>query len=361
MARLDQTELLLEELTNASGVSGYEDEARKIMARRIKPFVNSVEYDKLGSLIATRKGTSSGPKVLIAGHLDEIGFMVKEITSEGYIKFLALGGWWGHVALGQRMKIMTSKGPILGVVGSQPPHLLLPKDRERVLEIKDMFIDIGATEKFKAEKKLGVRVGDPIVPDSKFTVMGNPDLYLSKAFDNRASCAMVIDIMRYFKRAKHPNTIIGAGCAQEEVGLRGAQTVSNIVKPDVAIICDVGISQDIPPAGFSKKEKLGGGPSIFIYDATMIPNIALRDLAVETATKKKIPFNLTYMERGGTDGGRVHISGSGTPSLVIGPPVRYIHSHNGIMSRRDYDNSVKLICEIIKRLDRKTVEKLAPR
>ena len=359
--KLDAKALLLQEITNADGVPGYEDGARAVMNKHIKPLADSVEFDGLGSLIATKKGKADNPRVLIGGHLDEVGFMVKEITKEGYIKFLPLGGWWGHVALAQRMRIITSRGPVIGVVGSQPPHLLEQKDREKVLEIKDMFIDVGAAEKFDVEKKLGVRVGDPIVPDSEFTVLGNPDLYMAKAFDNRSSCALVIEIFRALKRASHPNTLIGVGSAQEEVGLRGAQTMANATKPDVAIIMDTGIAQDIPPAGFSKNEKLGGGPAILLYDASMIPNIALRDLVIDTAKKKKIPFHLTAMERGGTDAGRVHISHSGVPSVVIGPPVRYIHSHNSIMSRKDYDNTIKLVTEVIKRLDKKTVSGLYPK
>lgn len=359
--KFDSTEQLLEEITNADGVPGYEDGSRKVMSRHIKPLADEVNCDRLGSLIARKKGKAENPRVLVAGHLDEVGFMVKEITSDGYIKFLPLGGWWGHVALGQRMRVLTSKGPVLGVIGSRPPHLLEAKEREKVLRIQDMFLDIGAAEKFNVEKKLGVQVGDPIVPVSEFTVMGNPDLYMAKAFDNRASCAVVVDLFRKLKRSSHPNTVYGVGSVQEEVGLRGAQTVANSVEPDVAIITDVGISQDVPPNGFNKAERLGGGPAILIFDATMIPNIKLRDLAVETAKKLKIPYHLTSMERGGTDGGRVHMSQTGVPSIVIGVPVRYIHSHNGIMSRKDYDNTVKLVTELVKRLDKKTVAGLYPK
>lgn len=360
MKKLDTTEKLLRDLTDANGVSGFEDGPRQVMKRYIKPHCNSVEFDRLGSLIARKRGTSDEPRVLIAGHLDEIGFMVKEVTKDGFIKFLPLGGWWGHVALGQRMRIITSRGIIIGVVGSRPPHILEPKEREKVLQIKDMFIDVGAQEKFNVERKLGVRVGDPIVPDSEFTVMGNPGLYMAKAFDNRASCAIVVDVLRKLKNFRHPNTIFGAGCVQEEVGLRGAQTVANQVAPDVAIICDVGIAQDVPPGGYSAPEKLGGGPAVLVYDASMIPNIKLRDLVIKTAQRKNIPYHLTAMERGGTDGGRVHISNTGVPSIVIGAPIRYIHSHNGILARKDYDNTVKLVTEVVKRLDKKTVRAMYP-
>lgn len=355
---MDKTELLLKEITEIAGVSGYESEVRKFMGRELKEFSDTIEHDRMGSFLATKQGMSESPRVMVVGHMDEVGFMVKEFTKEGYIRFLPLGGWWGHVTLGQRMRILTSKGPVLGVVGSTPPHLLQQKDREKVLEIKEMFIDVGVQEKFDVQKKLGIRLGDPVVPDSSFEIMGNKKMYMSKAFDNRLSCAVVIDVMRKFSRQRHPNTILGGASVQEEVGLRGAQTLAHMANPDVCIVADIGIGRDIPPDGFKRPEKLGNGPSVLIYDAVMIPNLKLRDLVISTAEQKKIPFHLTYMERGGTDGGRIHMSRFGVPSVVIGPPIRYIHSHNGIMNRADYDNTVKLICELIKKLDKKTVDSL---
>lgn len=352
---MDKTELLLEELTNANGVSGYEGDVRKIMTREFKDCSDDISYDKMGSIMATKEGPKNSPKVMIAAHMDEVGFMVKEISKEGYIKFLPLGGWWGHVTLGQKMRIITSKGPVVGVVGSTPPHLLPIEDRKKVVDIKDMFIDVGVQEKFNVKKRLGIKVGDPIVPDADFQIMGNKKMYMAKAFDNRVSCAIVLDVMRKLKRIKHPNTVLGSASVQEEVGLRGAQTLAWMGDPDVCIVLDTGIGQDVPPAGFSKEEKMGGGPAILIYDAVMIPNIGLRDLSIKTAETKKIPHHMTYMQGGGTDGGRIHFSRLGVPSIVIGPPVRYIHSHNSILNRTDYDNTVKLVVEIIKKLDRKTV------
>ncbi|MDH4157588.1 MAG: M42 family metallopeptidase [candidate division Zixibacteria bacterium] len=355
---MDRTELLLKEITEANGVSGHEQEIRNILARELKDNVDGLEYDRMGSVLGRKKGAADRPRVLVMGHMDEIGFMVKEITKEGYIRFLPLGGWWGHVALAQRMRVITSKGPVVGVVGAAPPHLVPLKDREKVVPMKDMYIDVGVQEKYDVKKKLGVRLGDPIVPDSQFTIMGNKKMYLSKAFDNRVSCAVAIDVMRYFKKAAHPNTIYAGASVQEEVGLRGGQTTAHLTDPDVCIIVDTGVGQDVPPDGFTKEEKLGSGPAILFYDATMIPNLKLRDLVMKTAETKKIPYHLSYMEGGGTDGGRVHISRIGVPTIVIGPPVRYIHSHNGIMNRTDYDNTVKLICELIKRLDKKTIRSL---
>jgi putative aminopeptidase FrvX len=355
---VDKTEQLLKEITEANGVSGYEAEVRRIMSRELKPLSDRIEFDRLGAVMGVKEGPSDSPRVMVVGHMDEIGFMVKEITKEGFIKFLPLGGWWGHVALGQRMRIITSRGPLIGVVGSQPPHLLPEDQRKKVVEIKDMFIDVGTHDNFDVQKKLGVQPGDPVIPDSQFTVMGNKKMYMAKAFDNRMACAVVIDVMKKLRAVKHPNTLLGCASVQEEVGLRGAQTLAHLAEPDICIVCDTSIAQDVPPNDYKKIEKVGAGPAILIYDGVMIPNLKLRDLVVETAKRKKIPYHLTYMERGGTDGGRIHVSRSGVPSVVVGPPVRYIHSHNSMMHRSDYDNTVKLITEVIKKLDTRTVQSL---
>ena len=353
---MDNTELLLKEITEASGVSGYESEIRKIMAREMNGLVDEIEYDRMGSIMGRKVGSTDSPKIMIISHMDEIGFMVKEITDEGYIKFLPLGGWLGSVAFGQKMRVITSKGTFVGVIGTTPPHMVPVEDRKKAPELKDMYIDSGVKKGFSIEKKLGVKIGDPIIPESQFEIMPNPKLYMAKAFDNRVSCALVLDVLRKFKNVKHANTILGCASVQEEVGLRGAQTMAHIADPDICIVLDTGIAQDVPPDGFGKRERLGAGPCVLVYDAAMIPNIGLRDLVLKTAAAKKIPHHLSYMERGGTDGGRIHITRAGVPSLVVGPPVRYIHSHNGILDRTDYDNTVKLIVEVIKKLDKKTVK-----
>jgi putative aminopeptidase FrvX len=356
---MDFTQELLRDMTNASGPSGHEEDITKVMASYLEG-LGEIQYDNLGSIMAEMKGTADSPRVLIDSHMDEIGFMVKEITKEGFIKFLPLGGWWGHVALGQRMKVMTQKGPVLGVVGSKPPHLLTVEERKKVMDIADMFIDVGGMEKFDITKKLGVEIGDAIVPDSEFTVMNNKSIYMAKAIDNRVACALVVESMRKLKKIKHPNLVIGAGSVQEEVGLRGANTVAYVSKPDVAIIIDVGIALDVP--GYTgRPEKFGGGPSILIYEGGMIPNTRLRKLFMDTATKTKIPYNLSYMERGSGDGSRIHLTRAGVPSIYIGPPTRYIHSHNSMMYRKDYDNTLKLIVEVVKKLDKKTVASLTAR
>jgi len=352
---MDNTELLLKELTETNGVSGHETDIRRLMAREFKPLTDSLQYDKIGSIMGVRKGSAERPRVMLIAHMDEVGFIIREITADGYIKFLPIGGWWGHVALGQRMRVIGSNGPVLGVVGSKPPHLLPDEERKKVIEIKDMFIDVGAQEKFDVKKRFGLKVGDPIVPDSQFTIMANKKMYLSKAFDNRMACGVIIEVLKRLQRVKHPNTVLGCASVQEEVGLRGAQTLGHLADPDVCITVDVGIGQDIPPEGFKKAEKLGGGPGILTMDASMIPNVDLKEFVIRTAKAGRIPYHLSTMDRGGTDAGRVHVSRIGVPSIVIGAPVRYIHSHNGILCRTDYDNTIKLIVEMVKKLDAKKV------
>jgi endoglucanase len=352
---MDHTLKFLKDLVDAHGAPGFESGVARVMQAHLKD-VGPVTRDKLGSFICEKRGTSDGPRVMLAGHLDEVGFMVKSISKEGYVKFLPLGGWWGHVVLAQRLIIKTRKGDVLGVVGSKPPHELRDEDRKKVLEVREMYIDVGATSDWDARKRLDIRPGDAIIPDSAFAVMANPNVYLAKAWDNRIGCAMAAETAKALKGVSHPNTVYAVATAQEEVGLRGAQTSAFKVQPDVAFALDVGIAHDTP--GSEGDEKLGGGPLIVVYDATSIPNRALLDLVVDTAKRIKVPLQFESVERGGTDAGRIHVTGQGVPTLSMGVPARYIHSHVSMIDRRDFDATVKLLVALVKRLDKKTVASL---
>ena len=185
---MDKTEALLKELTEAHGVPGYETDVREVIRKHLKP-LGPISEDNMGSLICKRPGRFTEPGVMLAGHMDEIGFMVKHISSDGFIRFTTLGGWWDHVLLGQRVVLKTHKGDVLGVIGAKPPHLLSQDERTKLLQRKNMYIDIGSSSE-KDVEKAGVRVGDPIVPVSEFTVLANPKTYMSKAFDDRVGCAV---------------------------------------------------------------------------------------------------------------------------------------------------------------------------
>ena len=351
---MDRTVQFLKEITEADGVPGYEGDVRVVMRRYVDD-IASIEQDKMGSFIAKHVGDGEWPRVMLAGHMDEIGFMVRFVTKEGFIKFIPLGGWWDQVLLGHRVVVKTHKGELLGVIGAKPPHMLDEEEAKKVLEKKDMYIDVGAGSEEEA-RALGVRVGDPIIPASDFQVLADPNWYLSKAFDNRVGCALAIDALRQTAAEGHPNTLYAVGTVQEEVGLRGAKTSAYMVEPDVAIILEVDIAGDVP--GIKPEEssvKMGGGPALSIYDARMIPNLKLRDLAIATAERLEIPLQFSAMTGGATDGGAIRIHNEGVPTIVIGVPTRHIHSHNSMLRRDDYDRALELVVALVKTLDAETV------
>jgi len=352
---MDKTELFLKVITEAHGVPGYETEIRALMREYLAP-LGELEQDKIGSVIC-RQG-EQGPRVMLAGHMDEIGFMVHHITKEGYLKFLPLGGWWDQVLLGHRVIIKTRQGDLTGVVGAKPIHLLPADERKKVVEKRDMVIDIGASSA-KEVKAAGVRVGDPVIPKSEFEILANGKTYLSKAFDDRIGCALVVEAMRHFAENEHPNQLFGVATVQEEVGIRGATTSVWLVEPDVAIVLESDIAGDVPGIEPEQSDvKLGKGPSVLVYDGSMIPNIPLRDLVIDTAAELDIPLQTSSIQAGGTDAGAIHKHRTGVPSVVIGVPARHIHSHSGIIHRDDYDNAVKLLVAVIAKLDAEMVASL---
>ncbi len=354
---MDETENLLKALTEATGVAGYETEVRSIIRQYLQP-LGEIVSDKMGSLICQQRGDAAEPRVVLAGHMDEIGFMVKHITKEGFIRFTPLGGWWDQVLLAQRVVIKTGKGDVTGTIGAKPPHLLAEEERKKPVEKKEMYIDIGATSSSEVEEA-GVRVGDPIVPLSEFTILANSKTYLAKAFDDRVGCALTIAALQRLAKQRHPNTLFGVATVQEEVGARGAITSVEVVNPDVAIILEVEIAGDVP--GIKPEEsavRLGGGPALLAYDARMIPNIKLRDLVIDTAKKLNIPLQISAMEGGATDGGPIHLHKAGVPTVVLAVPTRHIHSHSAILHRDDFDRTVELLTAVIQKLDKRTVEAL---
>lgn len=354
---MDKTTKLLKDLTEASGVSGYEGPVRKVTKQYFEPLGDLIS-DRIGSLVCVKRGASEAPRVMLAGHMDEIGFMVRHITDQGYIKFQQLGGWFDQVLLGQRVVVKTHKGDVTGVIGVKPPHIISADERDKVVKKKDMYIDIGATSKEELEAA-GVRLGDPIIPQAAFEVMANGKSYLSKAFDDRVGVALMVSLLESLQGQSHPNTIYAAATVMEETVLGGARTTADLVNPDVAIILESGIAGDVP--GVQPEEnsvKLGKGPVILLYDAMMIPNLKLRDLVFDTAKEMDIPVQTDSMQAGATDGGEIHLHRLGVPTIVIGVPARHIHSHSSILHREDYDLTVKLLEALVAKLDKSQVEEL---
>lgn len=358
MAKTDETLTMLKDLTDARAIPGHEKEARDVMSKYISPHADEVFTDNLGSLIAKKVGKDEGPKIMVAGHLDEVGFMITRIDDNGFIYFQTVGGWWSQVMLAQRVTILTNKGDLTGIIGSKPPHILPADARKKAVDIKDMFIDIGASSKEEAQE-FGIRPGDSVVPYFEFTQMKNEKMLLAKAWDNRIGCAIAIEVLRKLKGENHPNVVYGVGTSQEEVGLRGARTSAHAIKPDIGFGVDVGIAGDTP--GVSDKDadsKMGEGPQIILYDASMVSHKGLRDFVVDTAEQNKIPYQYSSMAGGGTDSGSIHLTANGVPSLSITIATRYIHSHAAMLHRDDFENAVSLIVEVIKGLDADKVKEI---
>lgn len=348
---MDTTLKWLKEISEVSGPSGFEHRVKSLLQKRLDGMAE-VTYDKIGSIIFKKTGLTEGPKIMLASHMDEIGFMVKHITKDGFLKFTALGGWWEQVMLGQRIVILTSKGDIHGVIGSKPPHILSPEERKKLVQKKEMYIDIGAADDKEAKEMFGVRPGDPIVPYSQFTPLANEKFLMGKAWDNRIGCAIMAEVLTALQKQSHPNTVFGVGTVQEEVGLRGAKTSAGVINPDIAIAIDTSIAGDIPGVSDDQASgKLGKGVGITIFDASLIPHVGLRNFIIDIAEKEHIPYQLEFTEGGGTDAGRIHIHNHGVPSIVLSVPTRYIHSHNGIIHRDDYEAAIRLLIAIIQNLD----------
>ena len=349
----DKTLDLFKNLTELPGAPGNEHAVREYMRKRLTPVSDELIQDNLGGIFGVRKGKAGDPKIMVAGHMDEVGFMVTQVTKNGMIRFQPLGGWWSQVLLAQRVQIITENGPVIGVIGSIPPHLLDESKRNKPMEIKNMLIDIGADDKEDAVKA-GIRPGQQILPICPFTPMANPKKILAKAWDNRYGCGLAIELLEEVHGIELPNTLYSGATVQEEVGLRGAQTAANLIRPDLFLALDASPAND---AAGNKEEfgQLGNGTLLRILDRTMVTHRGMREFILDTAESNDIPYQY-FVSPGGTDAGRVHTSLEGIPSAVIGICARYIHTHASIMHVDDYAAAKELLIKLVKAFDKTTVE-----
>lgn len=340
-------------LTELRGTSGFEHHVRKYMRTELEKYADEVIQDRLGSIFGVKKG--NGPRVMVAGHMDEVGFMVTSITEEGLIRFQTLGGWWSQVLLSQRVEIETKNGVVTGVIASIPPHLLNESQRKKPMEIKNMLIDIGADNKVDAIK-IGIRPGQPITPVCPFTPMANEKKILAKAWDNRYGCGLAIELLKELQNEKLPNELYSGATVQEEVGLRGAATSANLIKPDLFYALDASPANDM--SGDKQAfGKLGKGALLRIYDGSMVMHRGMREFVLDTAETNKIPYQY-FVSPGGTDAGRVHTSLEGVPSAVIGICSRYIHTSASIIHIDDYAAAKELLVKLVKQTDQATVDSI---
>lgn len=348
----ENTLQLFKTLTELPAISGNEHAVRKFMREQLSKYSDEIVQDKLGSIFGVKRGEAQGPVVMAAGHMDEVGFMVTAITDNGMIRFQTIGGWWSQVLLAQRVEIITEHGPVPGVISSTPPHLLEEAQRQKPMEIKNMMIDIGADDKEDA-KKIGIKPGQMIVPVCPFTPMANKKKIMAKAWDNRYGCGLAIELLQELQGETLPNTLYSGATVQEEVGLRGAQTAVNLIKPDICFVLDASAAND---ASGNKEEfgQLGKGALLRIYDPTMVTHRGMREFVLDTAEKHKIPYQY-FVSRGGTDAGKIHIANEGVPTTVIGICARYIHTSASIIHVDDYLAAKELLIQLVKACDKTTL------
>lgn len=343
---------LLRELTETPAVPSFEDGVRRIVARELNG-CGKLGSDRNGSLFCECPSTAEAPRVLVTGHMDEVGFMVQNITPEGFLQFVPLGGWWTHTLLAQRVVVLTASGEAVpGAISSTPPHFLSAEEKTKVRPIEELFIDVGAASQQEAMDTFGIRIGDAIAPATTFVRMRNPKLLMAKAFDNRAGIGLMIQCLQSLHAEPTPNALVGLATVQEEVGVRGAETGSRATRPDVALVLEGAPADDTP--GFDRRNsqgQLGAGVQIRIMDPTAIMNRRLVDFVRDVASQHAIPHQLTVRRSGGTDARAIHLSGEGVPTVVLAVPARYIHSHNSIIHLDDYLAAHRLICAVVQELD----------
>ncbi|WP_406661207.1 M42 family metallopeptidase [Methanolobus sp. ZRKC3] len=340
-------EELLAKLSNAHGISGSEGNIKTMLEEELKPYADELSTDKMGNLIAHMKG--EGPSIMLAAHMDEIGLMVKYIDDKGFLRFVKIGGWFDQTLHSQRVIVHTSNGPIPGVIGSKPPHVMKEEDKKRPVKYDDMFIDVGAKDKEDAEK-MGIEVGTPISMDREVIKLAHGKI-TGKAFDNRAGCAIVIETMRQLSEMDVKANVYVVGTVQEEVGLKGARTSAFKLEPDVALAIDTTIPGDHP--GIGKKDSVidtGKGPAITVVDASGRGLIAAPQVIKwlrETGDKNEIPYQMDVGDGGTTDATAIHLTREGIPTGVLSVPTRYIHSPVEVLDLADLKYSVDLLVKAV--------------
>ncbi len=352
----DATANLLRRLSEAPGPPGFEEAVRKIMVPELRAVTDELSYDGLGSVIA-RQG-SSGPRIMLDAHMDELGGIVRRTTPDGFLSMQMLGGWLDQALAGQRWIIIGSKGPVHAVTGIRDIHLTSADERNRLIPRDAVFLDVGARTAAEVAA-LGIAPGDPVVPDSDFAIMNGTGNYLGKAWDDRVGCAVLIEAARRLRASGHPNQVFFAATVQEEIGLRGARASTAIIKPDIGIAIEGGVTGDSGGAHAEESQvKLGAGPGMFLYDSSALPNRKLVALVRDTARAKGIALQVDLVQGYGDDSAEMQTVGGGAPTINLVVPARYTHVHNGIINRSDFDGMVDLVVALIQRLDARTVAQL---
>ncbi len=349
---------LLEALSNAAGTSGFEDDVALLIADEIKD-LGEVSNDSILNVYLNRKeNTGDKPTVLLDAHMDEVGFIVQSINNNGSLKFLPVGGWIPSSVAAQKVKVLNDEGEyVTGVIASKPPHYSSAEERKKAPDLADMQIDLGTSTKEETEELFKVSIAKPIVPDVNFeSIKHKPDWFIGKAFDCRMGCAAEVVSLHALAGEALDVDVLGLFSTQEEVGTRGIQVAVNHLDVDVAICFEGTPADDTFGDSNSQQTVLGKGPMLRHFDTTMITNPRFQRFVLEVAKEEGIPVQEAVRSGGGTNGKVLHLANQGIPTIVIGIPVRYIHSHYGMACYEDYENASKLAVAVIRKLTSSKIE-----
>lgn len=343
-------EQFLARLVNAPSPTGSEERAQRIYREYMKDIADEISTDILGNVNAVLNPTGT-PKIMLAGHVDEVGLQVRYITEKGFIYVNSLGGMDHQITVGHRVKILTTEKEILGFVGKKAIHLIKPEDRKKITELKDQYIDIGAVSREEVEK-LGIRIGDPIVYTQQYERLGNNGLVIARCFDDKIAVFIIAEILKRLKKESLTACVCGVSTTQEEIGARGAITSTHLINPDIGIALDVSFTSDIPDVTENDvgDNKMGAGPII-----CRGPNInpKLFELIIETAKENKIPVQISAMARSaGTDAAPIQMTRKGVVTGLIGIPNRYMHTMNEVVHLDDVEKTIQLMVALIKKINK---------
>ena len=348
------------EISNISGGSGDEERIATYIKNELKKYgYNRFERDNLGTMSVVIKGSEKdAPKTIIESHMDAPAFIVSNIDSDGFLKFHPVGGWWSHVVLGQRLKITNSKNKEwIGIVGAKPPHIIKPEERSKVIQINQMFIDIGAKNKQEVLKKFKINIGDRIVPEVKAIRLNKTDLFSGNGYDDRAGCAVNFMLLKWIaqNKIKPKGDLIITFSTQEEVGLRGAKTAAQKFNADIGFGLDVTIAFDMP--GVEKGNvKLRTGAALGVMDGRTIASKTLFSFMESLAIKEKIMYQPDVLPYGGTDAAEIQRAHDGAYAMSLSIPMRYLHTYHETVSINDVKEVIRILEAYVLNMDKKTYD-----
>lgn len=341
---------ILKDLSEADGIGGREKEVSRVVRKYGEAYCDEFFYDNFGSIILVKKcGKPNAQKIMFSAHMDEVGFMVRNITPDGFLKLLPVGGWWGHVMPAQEMRVTTACGDkYAGVVGSRAPHGMEKKDKDKVIAPMEFYLDMGVSNA-EAIRKLGIEIGDMVTPNTAFCRMNDPDYLMGKAWDDRVCVGVLLEVLKNISSLELDADVYFTASTQEEVGIRGARTAVHAIKPDLAIALDVTTAKDTPFDNGGLK--LGGGVVLAVLDSLTIGNAGLVRRMEDIAKAHQLDLNHDFMTVGGTDACNIHKALEGVVAMTVSIPTRYMHSSRLLIHRKDYAQTISLLTEFLKETD----------